>query len=804
MAVNLVSPGVSIKEIDLTLGGVVGGLDNVGAIAGPFEKGPVNTPVLIENEQQLITFFGKPKPMDDQYEYWMSASNFLSYGGTLQVIRCGIQSATNLTNAYSPISGGSTTLNLKIDNNEDYENNHTGDSDWAFCAKNPGSWANNLKVCVIDNSADQIISGINTDSIISNVFSVDLTRTGTITGFANTIGISTEGIVLGHEVVIPDISGFISTGTTVVGISSDSDLITISNSSLQSASLTAEFTFGFTTPVVIEQQLEVGNIVVEEKQNINYVTPQGTVESFTGQLRGLITGIGNSSINIKITDLISSDGNQMSAEYNINSELTSIASTSITVSASTGSTVTTLSNIKISDWYNSQTLGLSNSTIYWKNIASKPGTSQYGNSKSSKNDEIHVVIVDDFGTIDGNASTILERHLSLSKSVDGRISPSEQIYYKDYINSNSNYIFVGIAETTLSPSNLVGTANSNSYVLTSGSWGSVSNNTSFDVIGNKTYTFSRGTDYSGVGSYEIPISDVISGYEQFKDSVEYDINFIIGGPFGGTTMFEAQAKANALIAIAEERKDCIATISPYKSGVVNVSNSNTQTNNIVKFFSPLTSSSYAVFDSGYKYTLDRFNNRLVYIPCNSDVAGLMSRTSTNNYPWYSPAGSSRGSILNVVKLAYSPSQSQRDELYTKRINPIISSPGAGGFILFGDKTALSQVSAFDRINVRMLFLTIERSIEEAARAQLFEFNDAITRSNFVNIVEPYLRDVKAKRGISEFLVICDESNNTPEVIDSNEFKADIYVKPARSINYIGLTFVATRTGISFSEIVGNV
>jgi phage tail sheath protein FI len=235
--------------------------------------------------------------------------------------------------------------------------------------------------------------------------------------------------------------------------------------------------------------------------------------------------------------------------------------------------------------------------------------------------------------------------------------------------------------------------------------------------------------------------------------------------------------------------------------VVNVSSSDLQTTNIIEFFNNVSSSSYAVLDSGYKYTFDRFNNRFVYLPCSSDVAGLMARTSINNYPWFSPAGTNRGVINNVVKLAYNPSQDQRDSLYTKRINPIISSPGAG-FILFGDKTALAYASAFDRINVRQLFLTIERSIEQAARAQLFEFNDAITRSNFINIVEPYLRDVKAKRGISEFLVVCDETNNTPDIIDANEFKGDVYIKPARSINFAGLTFVATRTGVSFSEIVG--
>ena len=247
----------------------------------------------------------------------------------------------------------------------------------------------------------------------------------------------------------------------------------------------------------------------------------------------------------------------------------------------------------------------------------------------------------------------------------------------------------------------------------------------------------------------------------------------------------------------------MVTISPFRGGVVNVPSSATQTSNIITFFDALASSSYVVFDSGYKYMFDRFNNTFRYIPLNGDVAGLMCRTSINNFPWFSPAGAARGAINNAIKLAYNPSQSQRDLLYPKRINPVIFSPGAG-IILFGDKTGLSYASAFDRINVIRLFLTVEATIARAAKAQLFEFNDVITRSNFLNIVEPYLRDVKAKRGITDFLVVCDESNNTPTVIDANQFKADIFIKPARSINFIGLTFIANRTGVSFEEVVGTV
>ena len=262
---------------------------------------------------------------------------------------------------------------------------------------------------------------------------------------------------------------------------------------------------------------------------------------------------------------------------------------------------------------------------------------------------------------------------------------------------------------------------------------------------------------------------------------------------------ESQAKANLLISLANSRKDCIAVISPHRANVVNVTSSTTQTTNVVRFFSALTSSSFAVFDSGYKYVYDRFNDEFRYLPCNGDVAGLMVRTGINAFPWFSPAGQQRGALNNAVKLAYNPDKDQRDTLYSARINPIVSQ--GSGPILFGDKTGLSYASAFDRINVRRLFIAVETALESAAQSQLFEINDSDTRDNFVNIVTPFLRDIQANRGIENFKVICDASNNTPDVIDNNEFRADIFIQPTRSINYISLTFVATRSGITFSESV---
>jgi len=275
---------------------------------------------------------------------------------------------------------------------------------------------------------------------------------------------------------------------------------------------------------------------------------------------------------------------------------------------------------------------------------------------------------------------------------------------------------------------------------------------------------------------------------------------------------QAQALANKCVAVAEARKDAVAFISPYRGAAITDATSQTAvqvrsdddiTDNVLSFYAPITSSSYAVFDSGYKYMFDRFANTFRYVPLNGDMAGLCARNDANQFPWFSPAGTARGAILNAVKLAYTPSKVQRDRLYSNRVNPVIFSPGAG-IILFGDKTGFGKASAFDRINVRRLFIYLEDAISAAAKDQLFEFNDEITRTNFVNIIEPFLRDVQAKRGIFDYVVVCDETNNTAAIIDNNEFVADIYIKPARSINFIGLTFVATRTGVSFDEVIGNV
>ena len=516
-----------------------------------------------------------------------------------------------------------------------------------------------------------------------------------------------------------------------------------------------------------------------------------------------VIGIGASIISVdKAITGISTVGAMTTFKF----ERTSSTSTTqypIKVVTTASATNATFNTATPSDWYDKQTLGLTNSTVFWKAIAEKPGTSEFAGERSGKNDEIHIVVVDDTGSVTGIAGNIVEKHIGLSKAKDGKISPSEAVYYKDYLSKVSTNVYAGGFDAGTA-TGLTATAGSTNWTLSgTGNVGSNAQGVTFAGIGVSTYTLAGGENYSATGGYGASLGDIVTAYDNFTNQAEYSINFLIQGPSTGTSNAEAQAKARKLIDLASTRKDCIACISPWRNGVVNVSSSDTQTENVIDFFDPLPSSSYAVFDSGYKYMFDRFNNEFRYIPLNGDIAGLMARTSINQFSWFSPAGASRGAINGAVKLAYNPSQSQRDLLYPKRINPVVFQPGSG-IILFGDKTGLGVQSAFDRINVRRLFLTVEATIERAARAQLFEFNDVITRSNFLNIVEPFLRDVKAKRGITDFVVVCDETNNTPDIIDSNQFRADIFIKPVRSINFIGLTFVATRTGVSFEEVVGNV
>ena len=462
-----------------------------------------------------------------------------------------------------------------------------------------------------------------------------------------------------------------------------------------------------------------------------------------------VTGV--ATANLVVGDLISYDGGTSYVR------VANLTATSIGVSSAVGTGGIVVGTPILRKWE------------YADNFGIAPGTSDYATSVGGINDELHAIVIDEDGKFTGAANTVVEKWAFASKASDAKSADGSSNYYKNVINDKSRYIWW----TGHQPG---GT-----------NWGTAAAGLTYtQVNSNFTASLSAGADGT-IGN-----ADIISAYNKFANPDSVDVGLVISGPGNQTTV-------TSLITMVENRGDCVLFISPTKSNAVD--NAGDEVTDIVAYRDNLASSSYVVMDSGWKYQYDKYNDVYRWIPLNGDIAGLCARTDLERDPWYSPGGFSRGQIRNSIKLSWNPTQSERDDLYVKGVNPVVTFPGEGT-VLFGDKTMLSKPSAFDRINVRRLFIALEKTISRASRSSLFEFNDQFTRAQFVSIVEPYLRDVQGRRGITDFRVVCDETNNTAEVIDRNEFRGDIYIKPARSINYIQLNFVAVRTGVSFEEIVG--
>ena len=726
MPLNLASPGIVVREVDLTQGRIDASTNKTGGIVGAFAQGPVELPTLVGNENDLLLNFGQPYGSDKQYETWMVASSFLAYGGSLRVVRA---DDDDLKNA---VDSNNSSTSIKIKSTEHYEELGYDENvvpNVIVTSKNPGSWANGIRVGILDCKADQILE------LASS-------------------GIATVG--LGVTQVISSVLPGVGAGTTLDGV-----------------------------------------------------------------LKGIITEVEGAQTSIKVVSHVSAAGTETAVDYQQNGIYRFTADSNLTVVNNSGVAAAHTSVNAVADWFDQQTLATSTSavgvgtsvaTIKWNVLADRPGTSDFASARGARFDELHIVVLDGDGKITGNAGTVLEKHLSLSKAKDAEFSAGSPSYWRKYLKNNSGYIFGGGA-----PTGLTTTGFSAAFTEQGDTgWDQNAKGIIFGASGKQDLSLVSGKDYNGsagigtVDSLKATVTKISTGYQLFQNNDAFAVDFLLMGS-GNHTKTEAQNLAQQVIAVADTRKDAIAFISPYRgaflsdsaAGSVTVNSDTDITDNLLSYYSPLTSSSFAVFDSGYKYMYDRFADTFRYVPLNGDIAGTCVRTDINGFPWFSPAGTSRGAILNAVKLTYNPSKAQRDVLYSNRINPVIFQAGSG-IVLFGDKTALAKSSAFDRINVRRLFIFIENAIEAAARDQLFEFNDEITRTNFVNIVEPFLRDVQSKRGITDYVVVCDETNNTASIIDNNEFVADIYVKPARSINFIGLTFVATRTGVAFEEIIGSV
>jgi len=876
MALNLASPGILIREVDLTIGRIDGSTGKVGGIVGSFEKGPVGEPTVVTGENDLFDQFGQPHNTDKQYETWMVASSYLSYGGSLSVIRA---DDTGLKNGFV----GSAS-NVKIKSSEHYLElgyQETPLTTVTVAAKNPGTWANDIKVAIIDGKADQRITlssttGLSVGLGVTQAITVIDPALGTLTGHlkgiitgknGNDIDVKVVGIVTASGETAKDYNSLykFATGSTDFpnsGAGTTSANITRGFGGTVAAAATVGDdlnSFFLDGTAVLDEQGGISLAADATVIGINTTGISAGATKFIGigteliSLDGATIGEGKVTLGASnkrgvegTTGLIHADGaavklltknsgiGTVTAEINATATSVGITTTSdisdkvnaggflkiqnelLPVTAFFNGETSSIESTAVVDWFDQQTYNVTEGGTpqKWNAIADKPGTSSYVSDRGGRFDELHVLVIDAKGTISGNAGTVLEKHLNLSKAKDALFSVGSPSYWRKYLYTNSENLF-GLSGAIIG---VTTTGFSSGFVqVADGDWDKDAEGIIFNSSGPKNLVLGGGLNYNGKSdlvtstALDAGIGDLKAGYQIFENDSVNNVDFLLMGG-GNHGKVNTRSLANTLIQVAEERKDAVAFISPSRDTILSDTSDQTAvtvlsdediTTNVIDFFDPLASTTFAVFDSGYKYMYDRFNEVFRYVPLNGDIAGTCARNDINDFPWFSPAGTDRGAILNAVKLPYNPTRLQRDKLYSNRINPVINSPGAG-IILFGDKTGFAKASAFDRINVRRLFIFLEQGIAAAAKDQLFEFNDEITRANFVNIVEPFLRDVQSKRGIQDYVVVCDETNNTAAVIDNNEFIADIFIKPARSINFIGLTFVATRTGVSFEEVIGSV
>lgn len=766
------SPGVNISEIDLTT--VVPSVaTSDGAIGGVFRWGPVGERILVDSEKALTERFGKPTNFNA--ETFFTAANYLAYGNRLHVVRAGATTnADSTATVFSAVAhkdgtnlSNSHLLNATVKNDNDYSTKTFTNTGILYVAKYPGEIGNSLKISVCD-SVNAYSSNVTLPS--DGFFKIDIGSSTATIKANNSVNVNTfvNSISVGDKLLI----GNSSVGQQYITIKTktnstlNTNTATISNTSGDGANLIADFII---TPN--PNQFNDGDIVVYSNAASN-----AAIGGLTGGARYYVKDANTTGFKLSTT------------AYGTVVDLTSVGGESHTFTNETATaTLTFDTTLKIK----SDILLTSGSVQrFWENfnlVGTAPGQSSWQalNGNTSAMDEVHVVVTDEDGLFSGVPGTVLEVFKGLSRATDAKNEDNSVNYYKTVINESSNYIWFANDRT-----NAVSNTGTN---LTS--------STNYTPV---SISMKQGAD--GLDESTATLAIIGEAYDQFASPENVDISLVLQGkPIGGSTTVNNETVANFQLAnyiidnICETRKDCIALISPDRSKVLN--NTGAEATGVKNWRGAISSTSYAVLDSGYKYQYDKYNDVYRWVPLNGDIAGLCARTDATNDAWYSPAGFNRGSIKNVVKLAWNPTSAERDTLYSNGINPVVTFPGQGT-ILFGDKTLQAKPSAFDRINVRRLFIVLEKAISTSARFSLFEFNDPFTRSQFKNLVTPFLRNIQGRRGITDFLVVCDETNNTPQVVDGNQFVGDIYIKPARSINFIQLNFVAVGTGVQFSEVVG--
>jgi hypothetical protein len=809
-----VSPGIVLKERDLSNAIIVGASQITAAHASTFQKGPIGTVVNISSQKDLLSVYGAPT--EANAEDWFVASEFLNYGGRLAVTRALTDSITS--------ANGTAASNVLVKNDDDW-NAGNGNGNY-LVARTPGTWANDLLVVVVDRGPDQIVTFNQSPAGLSVGDTLTFSGTGG-TGIVASIDAAgtTASIVLNDpsrrlttsdSLDSPD-TGVVSGSTAIAGGATYQNGTAVATTGGTGTGLTVNTTVNQGTILTFTAGVGGSAYVTANSQATTSNNGAGCIVNVVATA-GAVTGITivNGGNGYVVGDNVIITGGSGTASFTVDTVEGSVTGVTIAAGGSgyvagdtitiTGGTAdatfnvgtvvdTAISLTAVKDWYTTTEIGTTGLNL--GSIGPRPGTSQFAAGKNIKYDEVHVAVIDTTGNYSGAANTVLERVLYVSKLTDAKSTEGSANHIKDVVNAQSTFLFTGINTTgTINPS----TAGAGSVwgVSSDAAAGTVAAPTLLQLSGKEETVVSGGVD-----DYDYSAAEIETAFELFSDTETVNIDFVL---MGGSrdTIENTKAKANKIISIAAARKDCVAFISPHKSnqvGTAGTLSAQQQKEKTLDFFSGMTSSSYAVFDSGYKYYYDRFNDKYRYIPCNGDIAGLCVSTSATLEDWYSPAGVNRGSLRNAIKLAYNPSKADRDELYQSRINPIVVFPGSG-VTLFGDKTALSSPSAFDRINVRRLFLNLEERVGNLAKAVLFEQNDSTTRASFSSAVNSYLSEVQARRGVTDFLVVCDDTNNTPDVIDRNEFVAELFVKPTRSINYITVTFTATKTGVSFSEVIG--
>ena len=768
-----ISPGINVREIDLTT--IVPAVaTSEGAIAGLFRWGPIDERTLIDSENTLSQRFGTPS--NHNAETWFTAASFLGYGNRLYVVRAADTTGNTVTktSASSAVESGNNEISIT-----------TGVTN---LSEGMVVVYANASVGIVGARITSIDAGANTVTISSSptgnaaaieiVFRENIPYTAVAQEGTAEYSIDWDGYIVKNEADYEqkDALGEVGSASVdsvryVARYAGD-----IGNSLRISVCDTAN-QFNSNTDLSPNAQINATASVITANVGSNTlsVTIRPTDTANTTEVTSAQTHANNVAASLAVGDLIEIGNTRIGFQA---LKVTGVGSV-------TGTSNVFSFTVNVEDEYKlAANVSVGYVSRYWEffnSVDAAPSQSDYVRSfgNNAAYDELHVVVVDEGGKITGSPGTILEVYRNLSRATDAKSSDGATIYYKNVINDQSSYIWWTSDRDS---------ARSNTAQF-------VTSSTEANILNT---TFFGGAD--GLDEANVPFSTLALAYDKFISAEDVDISLVLQGKARGTVASNYAQLGNYIIDnICEVRKDCVAFISPDRADVV--TNVGLEATAIVEFRNSLRSTSYGVLDSGYKYMYDKYNDVYRYIPLNGDIAGLCARTDNTNDPWWSPAGINRGQIKNIIKLAYNPRKADRDTLYKEGCNPVVTFPGQGT-ILFGDKTLLARPSAFDRINVRRLFIVLEKAISIASKGTLFEFNDAFTRSQFRNLIIPYLRDVQGRRGITDFLVVCDESNNTPEVIDRNEFIGDIYIKPARSINFIQLNFVAVRTGVAFSEVVG--